>query len=227
MFYDVPGDSIPRREMTCFSLPNAVLTAVLITGPVAAGRRNIIVGVCLATFLAGVVCVAIGVRTRRRAGTIVGVVLALGALGVAGLSPLTVTAWVGTTELDVYVLVIDASTISPIPDAQIEVVDGPDSPIEGPHPDIDKDFEVVELPGDPRQLTTDKRGFTKFTHRFHAAGSDGIFRDSGYVDTGRTWLRVSSPGYVTTILPLDRQSIRPRDIHDESPLFVTVPVGKR
>ena len=87
--------------------------------------------------------------------------------------------------------------------------------------------QLVELARGTGDLTTNERGRVTFTHRFSAARRDGLFTSSGYVVTNRTWLRVSASGYRTTFMPLDRQSGRGRDLHDETPICVTVPIGRR
>jgi hypothetical protein len=221
------ADSISTHGTTRFSLRSLLLFVALFAVPLALSRWNMVAGVSVAVVLAGVACIAFGIRTRSRGATIVGIVLAVGAIAFFGLSAGMVIAWVGTRTLDVHVLVVDASSLSPISGANVQALSGPDSPIEGPAPNVDKDFKIDTLAGDDAELITDKRGRTKFAYRFHAAGSDGMFKNSGYVDTKTIWLRVTAPGYATTLLPLDRQSVRPRDIDDDTPLFVTVPVGKR
>jgi hypothetical protein len=76
------------------------------------------------------------------------------------------------------------------------------------------------------ELLTDSRGQCKFACRFFAAGSDGLFRHGGYIDTARNWLKASAPGRGSVLIPLDGQGWR-RDIDDRRPLFVTVPLRKQ
>jgi len=136
--------------------------------------------------------------------------------------------WVGRKELDVHVLVVDASSLVPVSNATVQILHGPFSPIEGRlTPNVEDDFTVVELEGDGNPLTTDEYGRTTFAHKFFAAGSRGSSKDSGYVNTHAVWLRVSAPDYPTTFMPLDGQSSRTRNIDDETPIYATVPIGKK
>ena len=43
--------------------------------------------------------------------------------------------------------------------------------------------------------------------------------------TARVWLRITASNDKSTIVHLDGQSFRPRDINDETPIVVTVPLG--
>jgi hypothetical protein len=138
-----------------------------------------------------------------------------------------VKMWVGRKTLDVDVLVIDTDDVQPLPSAGVTIFDGPSSPIE-PSVKAYKPAAFVPDPESPRTktYTTDSEGRCRFKFAFHAAGSSGTFRDSGYVDTSQAWIRVSAPARGATLVPLDRQSGRPRDLHDETPVFVTVVLNK-
>jgi hypothetical protein len=120
---------------------------------------------------------------------------------------------------------VDASTLTPISNARVELLNGPHSPLEGEVLVINRHFEVVPL-ADAAVLKTDDRGHTKFSHRFFAAGKYGLFGQNAYVETQRVWLRVTGEGCVTTYLAIDQQSPGPRDFHNDTPIWVTVPVAK-
>jgi hypothetical protein len=190
----------------------------------AAWSAAVIIPLSLGTL--GILVTILALRRRRRGLALLGGLLMVFAVGVFANNALTVVAWVGRHKLDVHVTVLDASALTPLPNATVEVLYGPESPIEGGLPDVARDFRRSDLPQGAKGLTTDERGHVTFTQEFFAAGQYSLFRDSGYVSTGRVWLRVTATGYRTTYMPLDRQSGRPRDIHDETPLFVTVPVGR-
>lgn len=136
--------------------------------------------------------------------------------------------WVGGKTLRVEVLAIDTDALAPVAGAKVTVFEGPQSPLEG---NISwrklSDFEPDEESPDTKSATTGDDGRCTVTYRFWAAGSDGPFDHSGYVDTSRAWLRVSSPDRPTALVPLDRQSVRPRDLNDVTPLVVTVVTNKK
>ena len=181
----------------------------------------------LALGISGILVMVQAVRTQRRGQAVVGGFLMALALGVLSANALTVVSWGGRKGLDVEVIVLDASSLTPLPDTTIEVLDGPASPLLGGlSPNVDRDFSPAYSPQGTIELTTDEHGYAQFRHEFFAAGTDRLPTDSGYVDTTGVWLRVTATGYRTTYMPLDRQSVRPRDIHDETPICVTVPVGK-
>lgn len=155
-------------------------------------------------------------RQFLKAGTLVAIVAAIA----FGLPALSKTYWAGHQEMDVVVIVRDASELLRIANANIEVLDGPHS------------FENQEIRNeefksrDDQIFSTDDTGRAEFRCLFFAAGTESLFQESGYVDTDGVWLRVSAEGYHTTYIPVDRQSIRPRNINDDTPILVTVPVGK-
>jgi hypothetical protein len=150
-----------------------------------------------------------------------GALLSLALTAAFGLPALQTARWVGSYDLDVYVVVRDASELTPVANAVVEVLEGPHSPLESQHFTLE-DFQLC----DHGKLVTDERGHTEFSHRFFAAGSTSPFDNSGYVDTGKVWLRVTAEDYCTTYMPVDRQTIRTRNMKEDSPIYVTIPVGK-
>lgn len=138
-----------------------------------------------------------------------------------------VTTWVGGHKLDVHVMVIDTDAMEPVANAEVTIFAGRRSPIEGTiragkpsdfRPDPDSPETEIQV--------TDFNGNCRFSYRFWAWGSDSFVTRSGYVDTSSVWLRVTAPDRPPALIPLDRQSSGPRDIHDETPLFVTVVLNK-
>jgi len=114
-----------------------------------------------------------------------------------------------------------------VQDATIEVLNGPSSPIKGTIQSVDAEFSRSETDNTTRQLLTNERGTVRFVHEFRSAGNDGMFKDTGYISTNHVWVRITADGYQTTVMPVDGQSARPRDSSNTSPVFVTVPVGRR
>lgn len=215
------------RRTRRFSLRTMLSSVAVIAVLLAVVRWNTVVGMSLAVFVAGTVCVVIGVRTSRRGIVSLGILLMIGAGGFAWLRSVTVVAWVGNRYLEVHVLVVDGSSLAPVSGARVQLLSGPGSPIEGSVPNVENDFTMIELAGDKKGVITNEQGSAKFRQHFRAGGTDGLFRKSGYVDTRRTWLRVTAPNYQTTLMPMDGQSAYLRDVNDETPLFITVPVGKK
>jgi hypothetical protein len=125
-------------------------------------------------------------------------------------------------------MVIDTDAMEPVPGAEVVIFDGPQSPIEGSISSFKKSTFLPnpDSPGTESHLT-DGHGICRFSYKFWAAGSDGLLDHSGYVDTSHVWVRVSAADRTATLVPLDRQSVRPRDINDETPLVVTVVLNKR
>ena len=209
-----------------FTLRDVFLVLGVISVVLSVSCWNLIVGVATGLALLGVVTVFAGIRNHRRGAVVTGLVFIIGAaICVAIQSFTTTTCWVGSHELRVHVSVVDASTLRPISNAKVELLNGPYSPLEGPAPVVDRAFEVISLVNGVA-LTTDDRGHAQFSHRFFAAGSDGLFTKTGYVVTGRVWLRVTCPGHVKTYLAIDQQSANPRDITNDAPIWITVPVAK-
>ena len=209
-----------------FSLRGLLLAVAAISPAAAVARWNMLLGLLLAVAVAGAACVVIGVRNRQTIVVAIGLLLVGGATAVFVAKSMYVTTWVGRHPLRVHVLVVDGTTLAPIPDATVDVLNGPSSPMEGLPPDVSTAFTPADAGSKSSPLITNERGQVEFTHEFFAAGSDGIFSDSGYVDTGRSWIRVHAAGYRTTHLPIDGQSPRPRDIKRNAPVVVTVPLGK-
>ena len=154
--------------------------------------------------------------------------IVLGLLGAAGIRMLTVTAWVGRKTLPVEVLVLDTQVPCPIADARVVVFRGPMSAFEGG--DISRWDSAVFRPDmdsrETKSFVTDSHGRCSFEHSFFAAGTTGVFRNSGYVDTKRVWIEVSAADRPTTVVPLDRQSVNNRDIRDVTPIIVTVALNR-
>jgi hypothetical protein len=181
-------------------------------------------GIAAGLALPGLFLVRTGKRSQRTGMAAAGVLLVALALLQIGFWNMTEIHWSGTRKLDVYVLVIDASTLTPVPNAKIEALMGPSSPLEGSHAS-EGQFAAIVLP-DGTAPVTDHRGRARFRCGFFASGTDGLFKQSGYVDTKQVWLRVSAPGYAKTYMPVDQQSPRPRDLRDQTPICVTAPVGR-
>ncbi len=146
---------------------------------------------------------------------------------VFALSFVQVAKWVGHKKLEVHVHVIDTDVPEAVPRVQVTIFDGPQTPIEGPvsgrkHSDFapDPQSSLTET------HVTDSDGRCRFTYPFFAYGSDGPFTHSGAVSISRVWLRVSAPDRPSTLVPVDRQSARLRDIDDETPLYITVVLNK-
>lgn len=134
------------------------------------------------------------------------------------LPALVVRCWVGRVELQVYVNIGDADTLKPLVGVPITILYGPTPPWEGtwglPDPQVES--------ANAQELKTDENGRAECSRRFFAAGSEGTFKHSGSIDLSRTWIRVAPPGYGEVFLPLDGQSVRPRDIDNRTPVYVTV-----
>jgi hypothetical protein len=154
-------------------------------------------------------------------------VLALVVAGLAAPPLFMAAAWVGGKILQVEVLVIDTEEPCAIGNAQVVAFPYRKHPWGGEiawrkPSDFLPDWDSTEN----KVIQTDSKGRCSFEYRFWAAGMSGWLRNSGYVDTGRIWLHVSAPGRPTTLVPLDCQTVHPRDIKDNSPLFVTVVLNK-
>jgi hypothetical protein len=215
----------PPRSAFQFTLRDLLLVFPAVAVTVGVCRWNLTLGVSVGAALLGVLAVYAGIRSHRRSASIAGTLVIVGAVVLIVVQSATVTAWSGSHELYVNVSVRDASTLAPIPNAKVELLHGPWSPFEGPLPDVKRAFEVIPLKNGTA-LTTDAHGHTSFSHRFCAYGIDGVFRKTGFVRTADAWLRVTCSGYVETYLPIDQQSLGPRNIRDDSAVYVTVPVAK-
>lgn len=215
-----------RDVIVQFSLRTMLLFMTFLSAVLAITVWNTVIGVSASLATIGLFLICIGVRTRRRVVGILGGSLMLIAIGYFACQAGTATKWCGRQELDVVVLVVDGSSLARISDARVEVLHGPSSPLEGPHPDVNRAFSVIEVAPSQTYVTTNERGETSFKHEFFAYGSINAFEDIGYVRLAGVWLRVTASGYQSTILPVDGQSVRPRNIRDKTPVVVTVPLGK-
>ena len=135
--------------------------------------------------------------------------------------------WVGTKQLPVRVLVLDRESLQPVRGVDVVLFDGPRSPLEGRISNYRKsEFSPAQDDEQRQQAKTSEDGLVVITRRFGAAGTDGPFTQSGYVDTSRVWVHVSTDGYASITLPLDGQSALARDIDDEYPVYVTLLLTK-
>lgn len=150
-----------------------------------------------------------------------------GVLVIVAIPAVQVAKWVGHKTLPVEVRVIDTDTPDAVAGAEVTIFDGPQSPIEGPVSGRKPaDFEPDPEAQTTKRALTDANGIVRFEYAFWAAGSDGLWDDSGYVDTSRVWLRIRASDRPAALISLDRQSVRPRDIHDLTPIVVTVVLNK-
>ena len=163
---------------------------------------------------------------RRRWGLVILAALVVlgilfGILSAAGMT--TRVHWIGSHELDVHVLVLDARTRRPIPMAKITIFDGPTHPFEIP-PDIfsEIDFGPNSKDANPQQGNTDDEGRVLLTHQFIAHGTSSLFSEVGSVITSMVWAEVSAAGYGTVIIPVGGQEGKPRDIQTKGPVYLTV-----
>jgi hypothetical protein len=174
--------------------------------------------ICLA--LAGATLTTLGIRGRRIGLTATGIVLLTVTL-VTFLGSSNVVAWVGSRALQVQVLVIDSKTLEPIPDATLQILEGPQWLFDRRLPPDSSEFTTV-MSG----LRTDARGICRFTHRFSAAGMAGTFRHSSAIRTAGVWVRASADGFGTAFIPLDGQGSR-RDIDNRSPVLATISLSRQ
>jgi hypothetical protein len=105
----------------------------------------------------------------------------------------TVVAWVGRKTLQIEVHVIDAENQTEIAEAQVVIFRGPSTAFEGWNLPPAADFTVERTAAEPKSAKTDAHGRCNLNYSFVAAGSEGYFRHSGYVDTSGGWLEVSAP----------------------------------
>lgn len=132
-------------------------------------------------------------------------------------SLLTVSCWSGAKQLQVRIHLVDADTGKPLAGVPISVFNG--SPF----------FDETRIVPDPRaasaepqQLVTDEHGRADCLRRFEAGGRDGLLEHSGHVRLTGVWVEVAPAGYDAVLIPVDGQSLRRRDIDDDSPLCVTI-----
>ena len=150
-----------------------------------------------------------------------------GVLLVFAIPALQVTKWVGRKTLPVEVRISDSDSLDVVVGAEVTMFDGPQSHMEGPVSGR-KLTDFVPDPESPttKKALTDSDGIARFEYAFWTAGSDGPWENSGYVDTSCVWVRILAPDRLMALVPLDRQSVRPRDIHDLTPIVVTVVLNK-
>jgi len=219
------SDATEHERPFQFSLRQLLITVTAINVAVALivwqpfwGSFGTLIGLSLLLIVAGF-------KTRRNVLVLCGLALLIGGGVLFVRNALTAVAWQGSMPLDVYVLVIDTDTFQPVPEARIEVLCGPFSPLEGVvSPYLMDTFTPAPMEPDVGPLITDSGGRCKFAHRFFAAGTDSVFGDSAYIRTYDTWLRVSAEGRGAVMLPIDGQSGRCRNFDDTTPVFVTIPL---
>lgn len=124
-------------------------------------------------------------------------------------------------DIQVRVLVADVDTRQPLSNVPVVVFrscevcyeDAPRLP-HGVQPD---DFQ--------KEYMTGEAGTVEISWPFHASIGKGALGTSGSV-LSNTWVQISPPGYSTVVLPLDGQSTRRRDYHDENLIVLTVLLSK-
>lgn len=200
-----------------------VVAATAIT--LGVSRWNLGASLAVGLALFGTITWLAGKRTHRRAATQAGVLLIIAGAFVFCFNAASVDLWVGSRKLLVRVYVVEATTLVPIADAKVELLRGPTS-LEGDPRAAFRSFGAIPF-ADGVDPLTNHRGQMEFTHHFYATGRRGLFVNSGHVRPAGVWLRITCPGYVETYLPIDQQSTSGRDIEDDSPITVIVPVAKR
>lgn len=216
----LPDGESPREEFQ-FTLGKMLALVGFIGIELAMARSNL----GLAVLLAAAAFAWILLRANQPIVKILAGLLCSAALGIAIVGGQDVV-WDGGKDLTVKVLVVDATSLTPIPNATVELWEGPPTVFEAISPRFNTDFRQLEIEGISEPLLTDSDGRTTFSHRFPASGRKSIFGERGRVYTNGRWLRVTAPGRITTLLSLDQQSPVPRDVDDALPLVVKVPVGK-
>ncbi|TWU13875.1 hypothetical protein CA54_27150 [Symmachiella macrocystis] len=167
---------------------------------------------------------------RRRWWLIILAVLAVlgilfGLLSAAGI--FTRVHWIGSHELDVHVLVLDARTQMPIPKAMVTLFDGPSHPLEIRPENLSKiHFGPDADHANPLQGETDQQGRVVLTRRFMAHGTYSRYSEVGSVLTSKVWAEVSAPGYGTVIIPVGGQDGKPREIQNKGPVYLTVMLSR-
>jgi hypothetical protein len=132
---------------------------------------------------------------------------------------------IGRKTLDVIVYVIDTQVPGPVANATVTIFHGERTPLENTRfmswippskflPNPDSPYTQIS--------STDSYGICSFQYQFTAITSDAWFHHTGSVRIQDAWVHVSAPGRPDALIPIDRQGIYPRDIHDESPICVTV-----
>ena len=154
-------------------------------------------------------------------------IIAAGIIAAFALDSVQVAKWGGHKTLQVQVQVIDTDVPQVVSGAEVTIFDGPQTPIEG---SVSAWKRSDFVPDPQSSLTetrvTDSNGLCSFSYPFSASGSDGPLVHSGAVLVSRAWLRVSALDRPSTLIPVDRQSVRGRDIDDNTPLVVTVVLNK-
>jgi hypothetical protein len=131
---------------------------------------------------------------------------------------LTKAAWSGRKTLPVEVRIVDASSGRPIVGATVCVGVG----------DADRGWRKARWDeGQPPQCaaTTDS-GETTFDTSFPAGGTDYLWNHAGSVVFTATCVEASAPGYTTRALPLTALVGRGRDLHDDSPVRLSLALEK-
>ena len=120
----------------------------------------------------------------------------------------TTLFWVGTREVTLDVVVVDARTKQPVENAEVRV------------------YWEERNHGDS-EGHTGSDGHVVLVQQFKAGGKRGWFSESGSVHFGYGWLvEVSARDYQTSRRPLSDYAGLDRDIHDPSPQEIRVELEK-
>jgi len=135
----------------------------------------------------------------------------------------------GAVQLEVIVFVIDTQVPGPVADAKVTIFHGLRTPLENTRfMNRIPPSKFLPDPNSPYTQTnsTDSYGMCSFQYQFTAITSDSWFHHTGNVRVQEAWVQISAAGRPDALVPIDRQGIYPRDIHDKSPIVVSVVMNR-
>jgi hypothetical protein len=168
------------------------------------------------------------VRLRSR---ILIVVAALFALLVATciIFPPIARVGCGWPPVEIQVAVIDTVALKPVSNATVTIFRAQTTPLDTDIRHLSRScFSPETERACAQSAVTDDHGRCQFSYHFFAAMETWYYcfgrykHTTGSVRTTGTWLRVTAAGRPTALIPLDRQSLKGRDLNDDTPIYVTV-----
>jgi hypothetical protein len=140
-------------------------------------------------------------------------------LGIAGIPLLTAQKWVGVKARCLQFELLDATSGAPVANAEVCLFRGY---VENPGWTAEPDMADAET----HCAVTGADGRTRLSYEFRATGTSYFYFEAGTTDFGDRFVRVTADGYKSEVFRLAKRIGESRDIGDERPITIVVPMKR-
>ncbi len=157
---------------------------------------------------------------RRWPRSLIAFLILCALLFVAGIPVWNVQKWLGRKAQLLTFIVTDADSRIPLANAEVVVFRQYDLEIPGwtPEPEM-SDAETLHV-------ITDADGMARLSYEFRATGTSCLYFETGVVSFGDRFIHVAAEGHETAVFRLASRIGESRDVHDERPITITVPMKR-